>query len=155
MATDLIYIPKGKGDIQFVSAADEDAFFEFMDQDSYLKNTKGKYAKANSTMSPWVHQFDLRIAREYYIPVGESTHALQLNMDILNIGNLIKSKWGVQKRMHTANNGQILRYEGKDANNVPTFSFPKYQGEYLSKTFDYYYSPGQTWMLQVGAKYTF
>ena len=155
MATDLIYIPKGKGDIHFVSAADEDAFFEFMDQDSYLKNNKGKYAKANSTMAPWVHQFDLRIAREYYIPVGESTHALQLNMDILNIGNLIKSKWGVEKRMHTANNGQILRYEGKDANNVPEFSFPKYQGEYLSKTFDYYYSPGQTWMLQVGARYTF
>ncbi len=156
-ATDLIYIPKAKGDINFISPADEDAFFKFMEQDSYLKKHKGEYAGANMVMAPWFHTFDLRIAREYYMKVRNTTNTLQLSIDILNVGNLLNSEWGVRKNMFPANNGQILKYEGKDANDVPSFSFAKDRnsGEYLTKTFDYNYYYGETWRLQVGVKYFF
>lgn len=156
IAADLIYIPKGKGDIKFKTAADEDAFFAFMDQDSYLKNNKGKYAGANATANPWVHKFDLRLSREYYVKVGETTNTFQINLDVLNVGNLFNSKWGVEKWMDVANRGQILKYEGKDGNNVPEFSFAKdSSGQFITKTFDYNYYFSQAWRLQVGVKYTF
>ncbi len=74
----------------------------------------------------------------------------------MNVGNLFNSKWGVEKWMDVANRGQILKYEGKDGNNVPEFSFAKdSSGEFITKTFDYNYYFSQAWRLQVGVKYTF
>ncbi|HUH29439.1 TonB-dependent receptor [Gelidibacter sp.] len=154
-SSDLIYIPSGRGDINFVSTADEDAFFNFMEQDKYLKKNKGKYAEANAVRSPWVHTFDLRLTREYYFNVGETKNTLQFSLDFLNVGNLINSQWGVSQRNDISNRGQILKYEGKDANNVPSYSFAKVRGEYPVDTFDYNYYYGETWKLQVGVKYSF
>ncbi|MEO5788503.1 carboxypeptidase regulatory-like domain-containing protein [Gelidibacter sp.] len=155
ISTDLIYIPSQRGDIKFKTQADEDAFFNFMEQDKYLKNNKGKYAEANAVRSPWVHTFDLRLTREYYINVGETRNTLQFSLDFLNVGNLINSEWGVAKNNAISNNGKILRYEGKDANNVPSYSFAKVKNEYPVSTFDYNYFYGLTWKLQVGARYSF
>ncbi|WP_430974523.1 TonB-dependent receptor [Sunxiuqinia rutila] len=155
-ATDLIYIPSSKGEINFVSTADEDAFFKFVEQDRYLKNHKGEYAEANAARAPWVHQFDFRIAREYYVKVGNTMNTLEFTLDFLNFGNLLNSKWGVEKNMFEANNGQILRYEGADANNKPSFSMAKdSDGNYLSKTYSTYYNYNQCWQLQVGVRYSF
>lgn len=154
-STDLIYIPKGRGDIKFTTPADEDAFFNFMEQDKYLKANKGKYAEANAVRNPWVHNFDLRLVREYYIKVGETNNTLQFSLDFLNVGNILNSEWGVSKNNAVANNGRILKYDGKDANNVPSFSFNKVSGNYPVDSFDYNYFYGQTWKLQVGVKYSF
>lgn len=155
ITTDLIYIPSAKGDINFTSTADEDAFFAFMEQDKYLKANKGKYAEANAARSPWVHSFDLRLAREYYIGAGETKNTLQFTMDFINAGNMLNSEWGVEKNNNISNRGQILRYEGVDGNNVPSYSFVQVAGEYPVNTYDYNYFFGQTWKLQVGVKYSF
>src|SRR5690606_27436444 len=155
LASDLIYIPSGRGDIKFTTQADEDAFFNFMEQDRYLRNNKGKYAEANAVRSPWVHNFDLRLVREYYINVGETKNTLQFSLDFLNVGNIINSEWGISKRNNVTNNGKILIYDGKDANNVPSYSFNKFNGDYPVNSFDYNYFYGETWKLQVGVKYSF
>ncbi|EAR13796.1 OmpA-related protein [Polaribacter irgensii 23-P] len=155
IASDLIYIPKERGDVNFITPADEDAFFNFMEQDSYLKANKGKYAEANAALAPWVHNFDLRILREYYINAGESEHTLQFSCDILNVGNLLNSKWGVTQSTSVSNRGDILKYEGKDSENEPSYSFAKVSGEYPTETFDYNYNFNQTWRLQIGVKYSF
>lgn len=159
-ASDLIYIPKAKGDIRFVTTADEDAFFKFMEQDKYLKNHKGEYAGAYDVMAPWVHNFDFRIAREYYFNVGGSTHTLQLSLDLLNAGNLLNSEWGISKNMFSSNNGQILKYEGSDASNVPSYSMAKIKNAdgnlvYPTETFSTYLNYFQTWKLQIGVRYSF
>lgn len=155
-ATDLIYIPKNKGDIKFTSQADEDAFFKFMEQDSYLKSHKGQYAEAYGVRAPWLHRFDLRLTRDYMIKAHGSKHILQFSLDVLNVGNLFNSKWGVSKNNNVANNGQILKYDGKDKNNTPSFSFAKDgDGNYLTKSFDRNYYYGETWKLQIGVRYIF
>jgi hypothetical protein len=155
-ATDLIYIPNAKGDIKFVSPADEDAFFAFMEQDKYLTAHKGEYAQGNSVVAPWVNRFDLRFVQDFSIKAGKSTNTLQLSLDFLNFGNLINSTWGVSKNMYASNNGQILKYAGKDANNVPTYSMEKdAKGNYLSQTFSTYSNYNQCWFLQIGARYLF
>jgi hypothetical protein len=153
-ATDLIYIPKERGDIEFVSAADEDAFFAYMEQDRYLSKHKGEYAEAYAPRAPWVHTFDLRIAQNFSINAGKTKHTLQLTLDFTNIGNLINSEWGVSKRM--INNGQILTYEGVDAGNVPSFSMATdADGNYLTETYYTFSSYTECWFLQIGARYIF
>jgi len=155
-ATDLIYIPKAKGDIKFVSTADEDAFFKFMDQDTYLSSHKGQYAEASAVVAPWVNRFDLRLVQDFSVKAGKSTNTLQFSLDFLNFGNLINSTWGVNKNMASANYGQILKYASKDASNVPTFSMEKdSKGNYLSQTFSTYSNYNQCWYLQLGVRYIF
>lgn len=155
-ATDLIYIPREKGEINFVSAADEDAFFEFMEQDKYLKNHKGEYAEAYAARAPWVHRFDLRLAQDFRIDVGGVANTLQFSLDFLNFGNLLNNKWGVEKNMFQANNGQILQYEGVDSNNVPEFSMVKDDdGNFLSESYSTFNNYNQTWRLQLGIRYFF
>lgn len=158
--SDLIYIPKAKGDIKFTNAEDETAFYQFMDQDKYMQNNKGEYAGANSVSAPWLHRFDVRVAQDFKVRVGESWNTLQVSLDILNFGNLLNDTWGVPKNMSSSNNGAILKYEGRDANNVPTFSFPKIKnaaGEnvYPTETFTTNYWYGNTWRLQLGLRYIF
>ena len=155
-ATDLIYIPKAKGDVKFVSSADEDAFFTFMAQDKYLSSHKGQYAEAYAAMAPWVNHFDLRVVQDFSIKAGKSNNTLEISLDFLNFGNLINSKWGVSQNMYSSNNGQILKYESKDANNVPTYSMAKdSKGAYLTNTFSTYTNYNQCWFLQLGVRYMF
>jgi hypothetical protein len=151
---DLIYIPNGRGDIQFVSAADEDAFFAFMDQDKYLKKHQGEYAEAYAARSPWVHLFDLRVAQNFSINAGNTKHTLQVSLDIQNLGNLINNKWGIGK--YDENDGRILTYEGVDGNNVPSFSMAvDDDGNYLKETYTTQYDYWDCWHILIGARYFF
>jgi outer membrane receptor protein involved in Fe transport len=156
IANDLIYIPKEKGEVQFISAADEDAFFAFVEQDKYLSRNKGNYAEAYAARAPWTHRFDLRFAQDFSINIAGQRNTLQFNLDILNFGNLLNSEWGVSQNMFNANNGRILRYEGKDAANTPRYSMVKNaEGQYLSNTYSTIYNFNQTWRLQLGVRYIF
>ena len=152
---DLIYIPKEKGEIKFISQEDEDAFFKFMEQDKYLSKHKGEYAEAYAARAPWVNRFDLRLAREYYFMVAGQRNTLQFSVDLLNFGNILNSEWGVYKTNAKSNGGRILNYEGKDANNVPSFSMVKVGGEYPTETYSPLYNFGQAWQLQIGIRYLF
>src|SRR5699024_1497472 len=154
-SNDLIYIPKERGDIKFVSQADEDAYFAFAEQDKYLKNNKGKYASAYGARAPWLHRFDLHLEQEFKVNVANTTNRLQVSVDILNVGNMLNNSWGVTKNNFPSNNGRILKYEGVDSNNNPTYSFNKVNGEYISKSFDYNYYYREAWQLQFGVKYLF
>jgi len=152
---DLLYIPKAKGEVVFLTTADEDAFFTFMAQDKYLNSHKGKYAEANAARSLWVDRFDVRIVQDFSIKAGNSKNTLQLSLDVLNASNLLNSEWGVYKNMAASNYGAILKYEGKDASNVPKYSMVQVNGAYPTKTYDYYKDLGQCWRLQIGLRYIF
>lgn len=159
-ATDLIYIPNGKGDIKFKTTEDETAFLAFVEQDNYLSKHKGEYAKAYEARSPMVSNLDFRLLQDFSVKIGKNTNTLQLSLDILNFGNLINSEWGVAKTMLSSNYGQILKYEGKDINNVPTFSMVKVKDSsgnlnYPTNTYSTYYNYGQCWQMQVGLRYIF
>lgn len=152
---DLIYIPKARGEIAFLTPADEDAFFAFMAQDKYLKKHKGQYAEAYAARNPWVNRIDLRFVQDFSINTGKAKNTLQLSLDVLNAGNLLNSTWGVYKNMSISNNGAILRYEGRDVNNVPRYSTVKVSGAYPTQTYSLNLDFNQCWRLQVGLRYIF
>jgi hypothetical protein len=152
---DLIYIPKARGEVAFTTSADEDAFFAFMEQDKYLNKHKGEYAEAYAARSSWVNRIDLRFVQDFSIKTGNSRNTLQLSVDVVNAGNLLNSKWGVYKNMATSNNGAILKYDARDANNVPRFSMVQVNGAYPTQTYSTLLDYNQCYRLQIGLRYIF
>lgn len=153
---DLMYIPKTKDEIKFKSAEDADAFWNFVNQDPYLKKHKGQYAEAFANRAPWVHRFDFRWSRDFSVKIGKTRNTLQLSLDILNVGNLLNSKWGVSKNMSAANGGRILSYAGVDENNTPIFSMYKDgDGNNPTESFAHNLNYSECWKLQIGLRYVF
>ena len=152
---DMMYIPKDDSEIKFKNEADRTAFWNFVDQDSYLKNRKGEYAEAYAARAPWVHRFDLRITEDFSFKAGKTEHHFQLSLDFMNIGNMINSKWGVMKNASSSNGCRILKYEGMDDNKTPIFSMYKINGEYPTETYSYNRIYTECWKMQVGIRYIF
>lgn len=152
---DMMYIPKDDSEIKFKNEADRTAFWNFVDQDSYLKNHKGEYAEAYAARAPWVHRFDLRITEDFSFKAGKTEHHFQLSLDFMNIGNMINSKWGVMKNASSSNGCRILKHEGMDDNKTPIFSMYKINGEYPTETYSYNRIYTECWKMQVGIRYIF
>ena len=155
ISNDLMYIPRDNSEINFKTDADRDAYWAFAEQDKYLKNHKGQYAEAYSVRNPWTHRFDFRIMEEFQFRVGATTNAIQLSFDIMNIGNLINSKWGVNRVNNYSGNSRILKYEGVNDKNEPVFSMVKVNGAYPTESFQYNQDRSQCWQMQIGIKYLF
>lgn len=160
---DLIYIPKNKEELLFIdkngftAAEQADAFWDFVNQDSYLKKHKGQYAEAYGAYLPWVHRFDVRIAQDFKIKAGKTTNTLQLSVNILNVGNLLNSSWGVIKSTSACNGGKILQYEGVNENKVPKYSmyYDSTTKSLPKTTFESARSVDNCWQLQIGVRYIF
>ena len=155
---DLMYIyPSGK-DINWKSDAEESAkaYDAFVAQDKYLSAHKGQYAEAYAARAPWVHRFDFRWAHNFKFKTGAQEHNFQLSMDVLNIGNMFNSKWGVYKNSAICNNSRFLNFEGRNEAGEPIFSMSKNgEGNYLSQSYDYIVNQAQCWQIQFGLKYFF
>ncbi len=152
---DLMYIyPSGK-DINWKDATTADAsakaYDAFVAQDKYLSTHKGQYAEAYAARAPWVNRFDFRWAHNFTFKSGKQVHLLQFTVDLLNAGNLINSKWGVYKNSEICGNNRVLKYEGVNASNEPTFSW----ATEATKTYDYIVKSTQCWQLQFGLRYKF
>ncbi len=157
LAYDLMYIPRDDSEIKFVSDDDRVAFWNYVEQDDYLKSHKGEYAEAYSARAPWVHTFDFKWAHDFDLKIGNTRHKLQLIANLENIGNLLNSKWGVQKYAPGMSNNVIrLLSVAKKENGVPIYRMnTSSDGSLLKSTWDYNHSYGQCWRLQIGVKYYF
>lgn len=151
---DLMYIPKDDSEINFTDESDRELFWNFVNQDSYLKNHKGEYAEAYSARAPFVHRFDFRWTHDFDVKVGKTNHKLQLIADVMNIGNLFNSGWGVEKNMSSCFSGQFLTVD-KVENGVPYFSMRKSNGQAATKTWEFNSNYDQCWKFQIGVKYYF
>ena len=157
LATDLIYIPATKDELRFASEADRDAFWRFVEQDKYLSKHKGQYAEANAARAPFVHRFDLRVAKDVKFRIGSTNHKFQVSASIDNIGNMFNSKWGVRK-LDCYNKNSFtgfispLAYDSK----TDTFSFNKVGDAYPTQTYTTYYkNTSECWQILLGLKYFF
>jgi hypothetical protein len=160
IAYDMMYIPATKDEIAFTSEADRDAFWKFLEQDNYLSKHKGEYAEAYAGRSPFVHRFDLRLAKDIKFHIGSTSHKFQVSASIDNIGNMINSKWGVRQLAcyQSGSAGYIspLNYDGLNASGVPQFSFNQVDGKYPTKTYtNYYKNTSECWQILLGLKYFF
>lgn len=158
ISNDLMYIPKDDSEIVFANEADRKDFWAFVEQDKYLRKHKGEYAEAYAARNPWVHRFDFRYAQDFKIKAGKTTNTIQVSLDILNIGNLFNSAWGVSTTNRLSNSARILKYEGtvSETDKTPVFSlYRDSDGNAPTETYSFNKSYTECWQFQIGIKYMF
>ena len=150
-----MYIPKDRAEAgQLIPAAAEaDAFWNYVQQDDYLKSHLGEYAGSYGALQPWLNRLDLKLLQDFYVTAGGKRHTLQFSADVLNFGNMLNSSWGVYDR-NVVSNGGLLRYQTM-ANGMPQFTFNKAGSDYPTQTFEKSVSVSSTWGLQLGVRYIF
>ncbi|HOW32359.1 MAG TPA: cell envelope biogenesis protein OmpA, partial [Bacteroidales bacterium] len=170
-AADLMYIPANDDEITFVDitkkvdgqtvvvfSADEQkaAFWKFVDQDDYLSSHKGEYAERYGVVMPWLNRWDVKILQDVFTKIGETKHTLQISLDLLNIGNLLNSDWGVMKKQVLGSYDiALLKYVKANSEGVPTYQM-NYSGTALpTSTYVPVLSTTSTWGAQIGLRYTF
>lgn len=148
---DLIYIPTEAevSQMQFSGAGQAEAFEEYIRQDDYLSENRGQYAERYGALAPWRGRWDIKLLQDYNFKVSENkTNTIQLSIDVLNIGNLLSSDWGVVQQ---PNNVQPLGVTVDPNTNVPTFTFDPN----LTNTFGFDTSLLSRWQAQFGIRYIF
>ena len=148
-ANDLLYIPKGPGDVKFGSAAEEAAFWAYVGQDKYLQSHLGEVAQRNAARAPWVKNVDMRISQE--LPGFMKGHKSEIWLDILNVGNLINKDWGRIEEIPFPGSRGIVEYGGIDA---ATGKYV-YRWNGADNTAIYDDRGISRWALQVGFRYKF
>ncbi len=141
---DLIYIPTASelNQMTFSGPGQAEAFEAFIQQDDYLSDNRGSYAERYGALAPWRGRWDLKVLQDIKI---NDRNRLQLSLDVLNLGNLINSDWGVVEQP-TFN--QILGVTVDDSNN-PTYTFDPN----LTNTFTANTSALSRWRAQLGVRY--
>ena len=163
---ELIFVPKQWQDIEFVPLTvgtrvyskeeQQAAFWNYVNQDDYLKTRNGGYAERNASVIPMLHRFDLSVVQDIYLNVKGKRNTLQIRADILNFGNLLNDAWGVSQR---ATNPQILAFQSV-VNNVPTYrlateKFADGTTGLIKNTYSKNASVFDVWTAQLGIRYIF
>jgi len=156
---DLLYVPVTQADIHFGTvssagvvtvapdaAAQWTALNAYIDQDPYLSTRRGQYAERNGASLPWYSQLDFRFMQDFNFKVKDRKNTIQISLDIMNLGNMLSSKWGVRQLVNTTN---PISVGGIDANNVPYFVFNKS----LTKSYIDDFSTRSKWQMQLGIRY--
>lgn len=158
---DLIFVHKGSditfkdikntaGDVIASASAQADAWDAFVAQDPYLSQHVGEYTERYQAIMPWLNQFDLAIYQDIAKNIKGNNHKLQLSANILNVGNLLNSSWGV-RQMLTVNNGAVLKYNSADN----TYNFNLVNNQLVTSSFQNIVNTSSAWALQLGARYIF
>ncbi|MDN3656708.1 hypothetical protein QWZ08_13770 [Ferruginibacter paludis] len=90
--------------------AQRTAFKSFIEQDKYLKSRRGYYTEKYGAESPWFSQVELRLLQDFNFKINSKVDTLQLNLDFINIGNMLCSKWGVRKYASASGYFQPISY---------------------------------------------
>ena len=139
-------------------------FWAYIQQDPYLSTHTGEVAERNAVVSPWVHQFDLKLAQNFYFYTGAKhhKHTIQLGMDIQNVGNMLNPWWGNVWSMNVGDgygNTKPLKLTNPDKvfleGAKPVFEFQRNGTAVLDETFSRTHSTASTWSMQISARYIF
>jgi hypothetical protein len=121
----------------------------FIAQDDYLSGKRGGYAEKYDILSPWQSNWDLRILQDFNI--NDNGNKIQFSLDILNVGNLISSKWGVKQIPTNIQPIGVSVFEEDNGNLTPTYSFDTS----VSSTFNDDFNLASRWRMQLGLRYIF
>jgi hypothetical protein len=129
-------------------AAQRQAYKSFIAQDEYLNGLRGQYTEKYGGVTPGFSQLDLRILQDLILN-SKTRQGLQFSIDIVNLGNLISSKWGVRKYATTS--GYFQPISANYNSNNPTYQFDPA----LKTTFNDSPDLLSRWQVQVGLRFTF
>ncbi len=129
-------------------AAQRQAYKSFIAQDEYLNGLRGQHTEKYGGVTPGFSQLDLRILQDLILNT-KTKQSLQFSVDIVNLGNLISSNWGVRKYATTS--GYFQPISANYNNNAPTYQFDPS----LKTTFTDSPDLISRWQIQVGLRFNF
>lgn len=131
-----------------VTAAEQkDALIKWIEGKGELRKSKGTHIKRNQMTLPFEHHFDFHFAQDFFVDIAGQRNTIQLNFDIINVGNLLNKKWGMY---YQTNSGYDLTpLTTKIGTNGATYQFYD-PGEMYTNT-----NITSRWHAQVGLKYIF
>ena len=163
-ANSLLYIPASRNELDswnfeatevkddngkkmaYTADMQRDDFWNYINNDSYLKGRKGKYTERGGAVMPWHHQLDLKFMQDFYMNIGGKRNTLQVGVDIKNFLNLLNSKWGTYKKI---NNDALLSYKNG------AYQFQQNNGKRLTSVHSDYMSLNSTYSVQFSVRYLF
>ncbi len=162
ISRDLAYIPRGLDDVMFTgnsTAEQRQEFINYINNDNYLSQYKGRVFKRNGARAPWINQIDLTFRQEIpgLFPSGAKG---ELRFDIFNLGNLINDEWGVERRASFPLTRQLANFAGVDpATGRYIYDIDRQlrDGHYAPSDLPVNESlnPSQRWSILVTVRYTF
>lgn len=144
---DLLYIPTASelSQMQFSGAGQAEAFELYIQQDGYLSEHRGEYMERYGALAPWRGKWDVKFLQDYTF---NNDNKIQFSVDILNVGNLINSDWGVIQAPTTLSPVGV----SVDPNtSIPTYTFD----QNLTTTNAFDASLLSRWQAQFGLRYIF
>ncbi|MCC5928032.1 MAG: TonB-dependent receptor [Cyclobacteriaceae bacterium] len=161
----LMYVPESFEDAQLVDrvangvlvqTAQEqwEILNQYIENNAYLSSMRGRVTERNGAKLPWLHRYDLRIIQDFHLTKDVNKHKLQLSFDIMNVGNLLNSEWGVARSVFQTN---PMAYLGADSQGNARFNINTIQGstDFPVTATQPIISLFQTWSAQVGVRYIF
>ena len=167
-SNDLIYIPATKAEmnfqaftasgVTFTAAQQADAWEAYILQDKYLSANRGGYAQRGAVIMPMVYRADLSFAQQLFTNIGGKRNTLEFRMDILNVGNLLDSDYGVGKTFNStqpivvpsAAQGGVASADGR-----PQYRMRNFGTSLVSETYRATAGVADVWRMQFGLRYIF
>lgn len=168
-ANDLIYIPRDASEMNFspftvggrtFTAAEQATAFEaYIGQDKYLRKNRGRYAARNGGVMPIFRRVDLSLTQDLFKDIKGQRNSLQFRADILNVGNMLNSNWGVSLRpvasINNNNQLQILTNPAVDASGRATYRLAVVNNELIRNTFQTSAFTSDVWQFMLSLRYSF
>jgi len=161
-SNDLIYVHRDidemnfqtftSGARTFTAAEQAAAWNAYIEQDHYLRENRGAYARRGGVFLPLVHRLDLTLAQEVFRNIGGARNGLEIRADIVNFGNLLNSDWGVGQRLIS---NQPLTNPGADADGRATYRLRVIDGELISRSLEPTSNIFDVWRVLFSVRYTF
>jgi hypothetical protein len=165
-SSSLIYIPSSREELDkwnftdytynsgkdtYTAQQQKDDFWTYINQDDYLKDHKGEYAKRGGVIAPWHHQLDFKFNQDFYVNVGKYRNTIQLGVDINNLPNLLNKSWGLYKY---GNRSDLLKCT-VDKDGKASYQYQMDGNNRLTKTYSDYNSMLSTYSIQFSLRYIF
>ncbi|MEY3644479.1 MAG: hypothetical protein RLZZ207_1174, partial [Bacteroidota bacterium] len=163
-SNDLIYIPATKAEMNFqtftasgrtfTAAEQADAFEAYILQDKYLSANRGGYAQRGAVIMPMVYRADLSFAQQLFTNIGGKRNTLEFRVDILNVGNLLDSDYGVGKTFNSTQplvtGSPVVSADGR-----PQYRFRNIGSSLITETYRATAGVSDVWRMQFGLRYIF
>ncbi|UCS94288.1 TonB-dependent receptor [Echinicola marina] len=155
---DLIYLPRDTDDLPLVdgdfSVAEQKAALDAFIEENGLDKYRGEYLPRNAFLLPWLNRWDVRVLQDIFTDIGDNRSTLQLSVDIVNVGNLLNSDWGVQDQLNGAENLLQLAND-TPTSGVPALNVQTVSDELVATPFRNVSNLSTTWGMQVGLRLIF
>jgi hypothetical protein len=146
------------GGVTYTPAMQAAAYDAYINQDTYLNSRRGQYAERGGAFLPMISRADVSIVQSVFADVFEKKQTLEIRLDILNFGNLLKNSWG--QSQHFVSLSPLIVATNAQGGPVSSSGQPQYtmrvvNGALMDHTFEKNAALSDVYSLQLSLKYFF